>query len=115
MTRRYRLSAKSRAALSERMKAQHNDPAFKAKLRAVHDSNEFRVAARDRLRALWATPDYRAAMTAMCAAPEHQERMRAARSARKFLTGLSPEQRKVYRKLRKCGVDREQAVAAASV
>ena len=94
MTRTYRWTpeglARRRAALAR--------PEVRAKMAA---------AARE----TWARPEVRAKMAAALARPEVRAKRAAAVAARAL--PLSQHQRRIYNKLRGCGIDRERALAEA--
>ena len=91
MSRPYRMSPETAAVKSARMKALHADPEFRAKVSK---------AASARMKALHADPEFRAKVS-------------KALRERSPLAELSSHQRKVYRKLLRCGVSREEALAEA--
>ena len=89
MSRTYRISPDKLAARAARMKALHSDPAFKAKMKALHSDPAFKAATSARMKALNSDPAFNP-----CAR-------------------LNEHQRKVYRKLLRCGIERTRAIAEA--
>ena len=108
MPRRYTLSAEDRAKRAEAMKRLHADPEFKAahaeraseRMKRLHADPEFKVAHAERMKRLNA--DRRAKGLPVGRPPDPA------------LAALTPEQRKLYKKARACGVSRDEALASVS-
>ena len=108
MPRSYTLSAEDRAKRAEAMKRLNADPEFKA----AHAER-----ASERMKRLNADPEFKVAHA------ERMKRLNADRRAKGLpvgrppdpaLAALTPEQRKLYKKARACGVSRDEALASVS-
>ena len=122
MTRPYRLSAVGLAKKQAVLRRLHMDPVFAAahaersreRMRRLHADPEFAAAnaerGRERMHRMNADPEFAAAT-----AERGRERMRRlhADPARNPLADLTPEQRKIYSKLRSRGIAKADAIAAA--
>ena len=108
MPRSYTLSAEDRAKRAEAMKRLNADPEFKVAhaerasehMKRLHADPEFKAAHAERIKRLHA--DRRAKGLPVGRPPDPA------------LAALTPEQRKLYKKARACGVSRDEALASVS-